>query len=88
VDLSQDTTRYRFKARKGVEIKVTPLILPAISDFEADMERNVSIEVLTSACLLLPFFTATWARIVYRRHDGKLFGRYDINEIFTILHSV
>lgn len=38
----RDLTSYRFKSRSGVNINITPLILPAAIQFEADMEKNVS----------------------------------------------
>lgn len=58
MDLSFDTTRYRYKSRKGVEIKITPLILPAAYDFELDMETDVSIKILKLTSLLLYFVAA------------------------------
>lgn len=58
VDLSLDTTRYRYKSRKGVEIKITPLILPAAYDFELDMETDVSIKILKLTSFLFYFSAA------------------------------
>ncbi|KAF9465079.1 hypothetical protein BDZ94DRAFT_1351083 [Collybia nuda] len=40
VDLNLNTTRFRYKAKRVIEIRITPLILPAVSDFESDMENN------------------------------------------------
>jgi hypothetical protein len=42
----RDLTSYRFKCRHGVSVKITPLVLPAATQFEADMENNVSIDKL------------------------------------------
>jgi hypothetical protein len=43
-DFGEDihTTRYRFESRKGFEIRITPLLLPAASQLETEMEMKVS----------------------------------------------
>lgn len=43
-DHNLDSTSYRFRCRHGVNIKITPLILVAATQFEADRERNVSTD--------------------------------------------
>ena len=59
-----DSTSYRFKCHHGIDVKITPLILPAVTQFEVDMERNVSSDdSLIMLSLIYPI--ASWSRVMY-----------------------
>lgn len=73
LDDDRDLTSYRFKCRHGVKVNITPLILPAAAEFEADMESNVSINKLLMYVFLSNYFIASWPRVVYGHVDGKVF---------------